>query len=284
MTDGITQSTEDQDQKMASIVDREPESAIDTAEPQSGKLISKAQSSIIWTPRFILIFGLTLVVGLSMASLLTEGWMNRYYAGEWVLLSYIVLLAAGWIALIARTHSPWMRIGGIFGGTWAFLTAISYILSLLSVDPQSPIIAHLNAATNSALLGAYICLSINRTPLRRWDTLFFRFAPIIGGCIIILIYLFNPGGNHSLSSLESTMAGVTLYLCLLVWWLRPSCWKMQPGPTFLFGIAPLILLILAIPGAITPDANLFYSQVVLLSLLLGILRTVQGEIRLTASD
>lgn len=282
MTDGITHSTEDQDQKVTSIVDREPESAIGTAGPQPVKLINNAQSSIIWTPRFILIFGLTLVVGLSMASLLTEGWMNKYYAGEWVLLFYIVLLSGGWITVIARTRSSWMRIGGIFGGIWTFLTGTSYILSLLAVDPQSPIIAHLNAATNSALLGACICLSINRTPLRHWDMIFFRFAPIIGGCVIILIYLLIPGGNHSLSSLESIMAGATLYLCLLVWWLRPSCWKTQPGPTFLFGLAPLIQLILAIPGAITPDANLFYSQVMLLSVLLGILRTVQGETRLTA--
>ncbi len=281
MTDGATQSTEDQDQKIASIADSELESTIDTPEPQPGTLITTAQSSIIWTPRFILIFGLTLVVVLSAASLLTEGWTNKYYPGEWVLLSYIVLLSGGWIAVIARTRSPWMRIGGIFGGIWGFLTGTSYILSLLSVDPQSPIIAHLNAATNSALLGAYICFSINRTSFRRWDTLFFRFAPIIGGCIIILIFLLIPAQNRSLSSLESTIAGVTLYLCLLVWWLRPSCWKTQPGPTFLFGIAPVIQLILAIPGAITLDANLFFTQVMLLSVLLGILRVVQGEIRLT---
>ncbi|HLG62114.1 MAG TPA: hypothetical protein VKY19_09290 [Ktedonosporobacter sp.] len=282
MTDGTTQSTEDQDYKLVGIADGELESTIAMPAPQADKLITTMQSSIIWTPRFILIFGLTLVVGLSLATLLTEGWMNRYYAGEWILLSYIVLLSGGWIAVIARARSPWMRIGGIFGCTWGLLTGISYVLSLLTVDPQSPIIAHLNAATNSALLGAYICFSITRTPLRRWDTLFFRFAPIIGGCIIILIFLLIPTEDRSLSKLESTIAGVTLYLCLLVWWLRSSCWKTQPGPTFLFGLAPVILLILAIPGAITPDANFFYTQVMLLSVMLGILRIVQGEIRLSA--
>ncbi|HZO71871.1 MAG TPA: hypothetical protein VFB60_06680 [Ktedonobacteraceae bacterium] len=281
MTDSTAQSTEDQDYKIASIADG---AAIAMPELPSGKLITATQSPIIWTPRFILIFGLTLVVGLSAATLLTEGWMNKYYAGEWILLSYIVLLSGGWIAVITRARSPWIRIGGIFGCTWGFLTGISYLLSLLPVDPQSPIIAHLNAATNSALLGAYICFSITRTSVRRWDTLFFRFAPIIGGCIIILIFLLIPAEDRSLSKLESTIAGVTLYLCLLVWWLRPSCWKTQPGPTFLFGLAPVILLILAIPGAITPDANFFYTQVMLLSVLLGILRIVQGEIRLTAPD
>lgn len=280
MTDGPTQSTRDQDQQIADIAD-DDESAIDTLEQQPGKLITIPESSIIWTPCFILIFGLTLVIGLSMAALLTEGWTNRYYAGEWVLLFYIALLSGGWIVVIARTRSPWVRIGGIFGGIWTFLTGSSYILGLLTVDPQSPIIAHLNAATNSALLGAYICFSINRTPLRRWDTLFFRFAPIIGGCIIILIFLLIPAKNRSLSTLESTIAGVTLYLCLLVWWLRPSCWKTQPGPTFLFGIVPVIQLILAIPGAIPLDTNLFFTQVMLLSTLLGILRMVQGEIRRT---
>lgn len=282
MTDGTTQSTENQDYKIASIADREPEGAIVMPEPQSGKLITTTQSPIIWTPRFILIFGLTLVAGLSTATLLTEGWLNKFYAGEWILLSYIALLSGGWIAVMVRARSPWMRIGGIFGGIWGFLTGISYILGLLTVDPHSPIIAHLNAATNSALLGAYICFSITRTPLRRWDTLFFRFAPIIGGCTIILIFLLIPAVDRSLSKLESTIAGVTLYLCLLVWWLRPSCWKAQPGPTFLFGLAPVILLILAIPGAITTDANFFYTQVMLLSTLLGILRVVQGENRLTA--
>ena len=33
-----------------------------------------ASSIIIWTPRFIILFGLTLVFGLSLESILTQGW------------------------------------------------------------------------------------------------------------------------------------------------------------------------------------------------------------------
>ncbi|HEU5226922.1 MAG TPA: hypothetical protein VFU49_03845 [Ktedonobacteraceae bacterium] len=273
MTDGVTQSAKDQDQPAIDVTD----SKIQTPEIQPAKPIVAAQLLTIWTPRFIIIFGLALVVGLSTAALLTEGWTSKFFVGEWVLLAYMALLAGGWIALLVWTRSPWIRIGATFGGLWTILMSISYILSLLTVDPQSPIIAHLNAATTSALLGAYICLSINRTSLRLWDNLFFRFAPMIGAGIAILIFLLMPAENRSLSSFESIIAGVMFYLCVLVWWLRRSCWQTQPGPTFLFGIAPVIQLLLAIPGVITPDANFFFTQVMLLSILLGILRIIQSE-------
>ena len=39
---------------------------------------------IIWTPRFIIIFALTLVLGLSIESLLTQGWFDGYYSGLWI--------------------------------------------------------------------------------------------------------------------------------------------------------------------------------------------------------
>ena len=41
--------------------------------------LSASNQLIIWTPRFIVIFALLLVVGLGGASLLTQGWLNSYY-------------------------------------------------------------------------------------------------------------------------------------------------------------------------------------------------------------
>src|SRR5581483_6783507 len=238
---------------------------------------SSLSPQIIWTPRFIVTFVLVLVIGLSIASLLTQGWLNGYYRAEWVLLAYTALAAGCWIAMIARTRSNWLRIAGVFGCFWSILTCINYILSWFAVDPSLPIIAHLNAATNSALFGAYICLSVARTPLRRWDTWFFRLTPIIGVVFVMLIYLLTPTEFRSLGRLESTIAAVALYFSIAVWWLRSSCWRTQPGPTFLFSMVPTILLILAIPNIANAGTNFFLTQVIFLCLLLGALRILQGE-------
>lgn len=230
---------------------------------------------IIWTPRFIVIFTLLLVIGLSVASLLTQGWLNHYYAGEWVLLSYVALISGCWISVIALARSAWMRTGGIFGCIWAIFTSISLILSWLSVDPHSTILTHLHAATNSSLLSAYICLSIDYTPFHRWDGWFFRFAPIASGCTLAIIYLLIPIEMRSLSTLESMISTILLTLCILVWWMRFSCWQAQPGPTFLFGIVPIIWLLLTLSNA-AGDTMFFFSQVALLGLLLALLRILQG--------
>src|SRR5690242_20632191 len=72
-------------------LDSEPESPIQTPEIQPAWPIVTAQSLTIWTPRFMVIFGLTLVIGLSTAALLTEGWTSKFYPGEWVLLAYMAL-------------------------------------------------------------------------------------------------------------------------------------------------------------------------------------------------
>jgi hypothetical protein len=236
-------------------------------------------STVIWTPRFIVLFALTVVVGLSAESLFTTGWLNGYYPGGWVLLGHVALILGCWITVVLVTRSWWARIGALFGCIWALFITINLIVNLHAVDPSPPILAHLNAAMSSALLGAYICLSIEHTPHRSWDTWFFIFAPILASCAVPLMYFLTPAYDRSLSSIESDVAAVAMFLCIFVWWIRPSCWRAQPCPTLLFGISPAIVLLLSIPNIATNEANFFLGQVSLLCLLLGAIRTLQCELR-----
>jgi hypothetical protein len=155
----------------------------------------------------------------------------------------------------------------------------------------------INAATCIALLGSYICLSINKTPINRLDAWLFGLAPPIVCIVVILIYFLTPAIERSLTTLENAIASTALILSLLIWWIRPTLWKSQPGPTFLFGFVPLILLILAlsakefnpsnyflakvlgqpIPYLPANESNFFISQVALLFLFLGIMRVIQFE-------
>jgi hypothetical protein len=240
---------------------------------------TSAAAPIIWTPRFIVTFFLVSVTGLSLGSILTQGWLNGYYAGSWVLLAYTTLAFGGWLAVAFAARTLWARIGAIFGCIWSIFQAISFLMNLLAVNPQAHIIAHLNAATNIALLGCYVSLSINRTTFRRWDGWFFRLAFVLGAIAIALIYLLMPAAIRTPHLLETITAAVALYLCIFVWWLRPSCWRAQPSPAFFFGIAPVILLLLAIPDLADKEANFFFTQVALLCILLAVIRTFQGERR-----
>ncbi len=185
MAESITQPEIDHNGKSIQPIEQVTKSIPTSEETSASGNTSSSQSPIIWTPRFVMTFALTLVIGLSAASLLTQGWLNGYYRGEWIFLIYTTLVFGCWIAVAVRTHSLWIRSGGIFGAIWAIFTGMSFVISLLAIDPTSPIVAHLNAASNSALLGSYICLSIDHTPFHRWDNWFFRIAPIIGGCIIV---------------------------------------------------------------------------------------------------
>ena len=235
---------------------------------------------IIWTPRFVVIFALTLVIGLSTASLLTQGMLNGYYPPQAILLTLVLFTLGGWVAVVLLVRSLWMRIGGIFGSIWAIFMGIYLVISLLPIDPTASILLHLNASTNSALLGSYICLSIDRTPFHRWDGWFFRLAPILGVSAVAAGYFLLPADLPSLRSLESTTVTVTLILCILVWWVRPSCWRSQPSVTFLFGTTPFILFLLHLPGITDREGHFFFfMQVALLSLILGIMRVLQGGIK-----
>jgi hypothetical protein len=236
------------------------------------------RESVIWTPRFILLFALTLVIGLSAEGLLTQAMQNNlFHIQGWILLGHTLLILAGWIALFRTAHSLWLRIGSIFGGIWSLFASLGFIVSMLPLPPDASLPTHLNAASISALLGTYICLSVAYPYFSRWDTWFFRLATPLAAVAIGVTYALLPVVWHTAHSLEVTTTIVLLFLCLFTWWLRPSCWRAHPGPTFLFGITPLILLIMSLPSVASDDNTLILSQVALLSLLLGVMRMVQGE-------
>ncbi|HEY6287164.1 MAG TPA: hypothetical protein VIX20_15980 [Ktedonobacteraceae bacterium] len=256
-----------------------------------------SRTYIIWTPRFIIIFALTLVLGLSIESLLTQGWLDGYYSGLWVFQVHILFVCLGWLALLILTHSSWIRIGSIFGIIWALFMTIHIIIYSLNTDLALHVHDLINAAACIALLGSYICLSFDKTPINRLDAWLFGLAPLVVCSAVALIYFLTPANERSLTTLESAIASTALVLSLLVWWIRPTSWKSQPGPTFLFGCVPLILLIIAlsakefnpsnyflakvlsrpIPYLVTNDSNFFFSQVALLFLFLGIMRVLQFE-------
>jgi hypothetical protein len=274
MAESITQSETKQQQAAETLHPSTKDGSVALhvaiAEP-----VSSLPPVVIWTPRFMVIFALILTIGLSAASLLTQGFENHYYNGNVILIGESVFTCIAWIVLSIRARSFWARIGGIFGCLWALLTAMSFMVNMFFADPDLPIVAHLNAAMNVALFGCYICLSINRTPLYRWDTWFFRIIPFISCGIIGLTYVFTG----SWLVLSSVTAAVALYLCICTWWFRPSCWQKQPGLTFLFGLAPIIALILSIPHAFSGRDNFFLLQVIFVCILLAMMRTTQGELR-----
>lgn len=239
--------------------------------------MSTNKATIIWTPRFIVTFALVGVLGLSAESVLAEGLLGGYYPAGWVLLAHVVLVLGYWLLIVVRAHSWWIRTGGIFVCIWTLFTSISLILDLRSVDPSSAIITHLHAATASALLGSSICLSLDRTPLHRWDIWFFRFALVASGCGVALVYFLTPALARSLSVLENDIAVAVLVLCICVWWIRPSCWRARPGPTLLFGLVPTLLLLVSIPAIGKAETIFFLSQVVFLCLILGGMRILQCE-------
>ena len=256
-----------------------------------------SRTRIIWTPRFIIIFALVLVLGLSTESLLTQGWLDGYYSGLRIFQVHVIIVCLGWITLLVLTHSNWIRIGSIFGIIWAFFMTMYIIIYSLNTDLALSVHSLINAATCIALLGSYICLSIDKMPINRLDVWLFGLAPPIVCILVTLMYFLVPANERSLAILENAIASTALVLSLLVWWVRPSLWKSQPGPTFLFGCVPLILLIIAlsakefnrsnyflakvlsrpIPYLLANESNFFFSQVALLLLFLGIMRVIQFE-------
>lgn len=233
---------------------------------------------IIWTPRFIMIFFLVFVIGLSTASMLTRGWLNAYYPAGWMLLAYTIVNLVGWISVSICARSPWVRSGGIFGCLWAILMGLTFAVTVFPIDPNAIILTYATTAASTALLGSFLCLSLARTPLQRWDQIFFWLAPIVGTIIAIVLFLITRGPAHSFLLLGKYIPTVELWTCTAIWWLRLSCWKTQPAPTFLLGIAPIIQLTLIQPVNSYTESTVFFSQVMLLSILLGTLRILQREL------
>lgn len=280
MTEGITQhdtSNNKETEEVNTGLDQKEEN-------QTRQLaVSTTSATIIWTPRFIVLFALVLVIGLSVASLLTQVWSSHLIQAPWLLLFHLLLLFTCLLATTIITRSRWIRMGGIFGSIWIIFTGINSFLPLFvpisTLYLGSPVPSLLNATISSALFGTSICLSIERTLLTKWDIWFFRLALIGSISAILLIYFITPAENRSLNAFESDVAALALVLSLFVWWARPSCWKVQPGLTLLFGLLPAIELLLSIPSIGTGSTNFYLTQVSLLCCLLGFIRLLQGELR-----
>ena len=76
---------------------------------------------------------------------------------------------------------------------------IHIIIYSLNTDLSLRVHALINAATCIALLGSYICLSIDKTPINRLDAWLFGLAPLIVCIVVTLIYFLTPANERSLN-------------------------------------------------------------------------------------
>ena len=235
-----------------------------------------AQHPVIWTPRFIALFTIVLLAGLSLASLFTQSWLS-FYKPLYVFLSYLALILIGWVLVAYKPHSRWLRLGAFLGCAWAVAMGVNVWIDTLSFNSQTALIADVNTASSCLLLAAFLCVSIAYTPLRTWDIWLFRLLPLLGIAIILLLSFLTPADIRSRVTLESSIAVLAIAFSVIVWWLRPACWQLQPGPTFLFGLTPLLLLLPSTPAFAAGSDNLFANQLPLLCMLLGILRVLAYE-------
>src|SRR5712692_2465434 len=122
MADSITQPETNDTQEPGELItrlDEQPVQAVQSAQPaQNTQEVATTGNStpptnIIWTPRFIVIFFLFLVIGLSADSLFTQGWENHYYPSGLVTLGQLALVFALLVATIGVARSWWVRLGGI---------------------------------------------------------------------------------------------------------------------------------------------------------------------------
>ncbi|HEY4383320.1 MAG TPA: hypothetical protein VGN34_02435 [Ktedonobacteraceae bacterium] len=242
--------------------------------PAINRQMRKQKYIVIWTPGFMVLFGIVCTLGLSLASVLTQGWLNGYYPGDAVLLGYALIVLGLLLTLLRRTKNLWLRFAALFGCGWIVLTSCSFLVNIFQLTNEPIVAPHINAAATSALLGAFVCLSLDSAYFNRWDRWFFRLAPVILVVSLLAAYVF---GSFQLIILENTFAGVALCLAIATWWLRLSCWRSQPLPAFLFGLVPLIQLLFILPHS--SEANFFYTQVLFLAMILGLLRVLQKERR-----
>lgn len=248
------------------------------AEQPSSDFKNAEHTTIIWTPRFITLFSLILVIGLSAASMLAQAWSNNFFPSGDLMLAYLVPLFIGWAALAIKARSSWMRLGAITACFWTLLAALYFLINGKAIDPLNPLGLNLHDAMRCALLVSYIFLSLAYTPIKRWDTWFFVLVPL-GLCALVGVQVMHRlADGHLIGTVEQSLSAKALYFSILVWWLRPSCWKKQPGPAFLFGLVPLLQLALVVinPG-VTELIRVFVTQVAFICMLLGIVRLLQCE-------
>lgn len=258
------------------------------------EIVGKPAENFIWTPGFMLTFALVLVLGVSAESVLTQSWTNGLFPStQWLMQTHVILVGLAWLALGIVTRSRWIRIGSIFGAMSTLFMTLNIVITGQGIGVD-PLASYINVATCMALLGAYTGLSIEGTLLTTWDIWLFLLVPILGAAGVALTYFLVP--QASILTVENSIAAAALIACVLFWWLRPSCWKKQPGPTFLFGLAPAMLLIavtllsssmnnffmlyITAPhmNARAFSDNCFFAQLVLLILFLGCIRTTKSEL------
>ncbi|GHO86027.1 hypothetical protein [Dictyobacter formicarum] len=236
---------------------------------------------VIWTPPFIVFFASLLGFGLGIASLITFIWLNSgLYSIERVAMIYSVVLIVAWLIVLLTAHSWWVRGGALFGLIWAACTFGEFWLSKHGVGSQDPLTIQMRAATNSALLACALCISVARIRLKLWDAALLWLLLLALCAYLGYSYLKVPAGSNSLLFIEGRIVSWALYLSVAVWWLRPSCWRDQPGLTFLLGLAAILLFFLNRSSTLNTEQNVFFLQVFFLCLLLGAVRVFQGEWRI----
>src|SRR5690349_704479 len=200
---------------------------------------------MVWTPRFIIGFALLVVLGLSGATVLTNGMLNGYYAPVWILLAWALGCSSCLFVVAVRARSVWMRLGSGMGCLWGVLSGLTGVLIIMPQASGSVVPLYAATAGVCALTACSVCLSIGRTLWGRWDTVFFYTAPVIAGLIVTGAFLLS---SRSWPSLALSVLVVLPALNCAIWWLRPSCWHGQAGPALLFGLAPLLLLGQVLPN------------------------------------
>lgn len=243
-----------------------------------------APRAAIWTPPFLLIFSFTLVFGIGIASIVTHIWTNStLYTVDQVGMIAALLLSVVWLATIGIARSRWMRLGALFSLLWAVATLGQFWLSKHGIASQSVLQIQIHTVENSALLAGALCLSVGRTRLKRRGTIFFWLLPILFCAYLAYAYLKEPADTRSLLLIQEKFASLALYASIAIWWLRPSCWRDQPGPAFLFGLAAVILFLLNRSGNLGTEQNVFFLQIFFLCHLLAAARVLQGERRTHAT-
>lgn len=252
--------------------------------PQTVDVTSQTKLSIdyvkpiIWTPGFILFFAILFILGTSTSSLVTYIWINSHlYSVNRVGMAYSLVLLAIWIITVVRARSGWVRLGAVFSCIWAIGMCGQFWLSIHGIGSQAAIMTQVRASSNSALLASALCLSTGRIQLRRWNTILLWLLPLLFCGYLAYSYIKTPVDVRSILFIEGKIASTTVYLTIAVWWLRLGCWRDGTGPTFFFGVAPIILLVLNKLGNINTELSLFILQLFFLCLVLGAVRLLQGE-------
>ena len=234
-------------------------------------------SLVVWTPRFIVFFALLFVIGLILASLLTQLWLNGLINAVTIIEEYCALVCASSLVLVWKMRDIWMRLGGGCICLWSVFFSLHFLIPIVSgLDPQTTLVAHLNIVTQSAFLGAAVCFACAR-PFRRWDSWFFALLPLVGIIKVALSLFLHPSDLPGSNFNETMIVGAFLWLGVLIWWLRPTNWLQQPGVTLLFGTIPLLQICFTSRGYYQNDTSFFFTLVFLSAFILLNIRLLQSE-------